>query len=231
MKIHIAIIEDESVYAEQLKEILEHWAKQLNCTVVLDYFKNGTSFLNTKFVTYDVAFLDVELEETMDGLSLAQNMRRNNYQGSIIFLTNYKEYVFQGYDVQALHYLIKPIKDQEIEKCMNMVFQLSKKNNYIFQYNNQTIKIPYYQIIYFSSANHYIDIYTIDATYSHKAKLAEIKCHLPYEFTQCHRSILVNMNHVKKIIKNEIFLTNGTELPISNTYLDNVRKTFLNTIL
>ncbi|WP_313527474.1 LytR/AlgR family response regulator transcription factor [Anaerotignum sp.] len=231
MNILIAIIEDESIYAQQLTEMLEHWAKQLNCTLTLDYFKNASSFLQTNFNSYDVAFLDIQLDETMDGLSLAQFMRKGNYQGSIIFLTSYKEYVFQGYDVQALHYLLKPVKEQDIKKCMNMVYQLTKENNYIIQSNSQTIKIPYHQILYFSSANHYIEVYMSEISYSHKAKLSDMISHLPYHFAQCHRSILVNMNHVEKIVKNEIFLSNGAKLPISNTYLEDVRKTFLDTIL
>lgn len=231
MNILIAIIEDESIYAQQLTEILEHWAKQLNCTISLDYFKNANSFLQTNFNSYDVAFLDIQLDETMDGLSLAQFMRKDNYQGSIIFLTSYKEYVFQGYDVQALHYLLKPVKEEDIKKCMNMVYQLTKENNYIIQNNAQTIKIPYHQILYFSCANHYMEIYTSEATYSQKTKLTDIISHLPYHFAQCHRSILVNLNHVEKIVKNEIFLSNGTKLPISNTHLEDVRKTFLDTIL
>jgi len=167
----------------------------------------------------------------MDGLALAQSLRKNNYHGSIIFLTSYKEYVFQGYDVQALHYLLKPIREDDIRKCMNVVLQLTRDNNYIFQYNNQTLKIPYHQILYFSSANHYIEIYTVEGVQMHKATLADILNNLPYEFTKCHRSILVNMSHVEKIVKNEIYLSNGNKLPISNTYLEQVRTTFLDTIL
>lgn len=231
MNIVIAMIEDESIFAEQLKEMLTHWAKQVNCTVSLDYFENANAFIKINFNVYDVAFLDIQLDGTMDGLCLAQYMRKNNYRGSIIFLTSFKEYVFQGYDVQALHYLLKPVKENDIKKCMNMVYQLARENNYIFQYNNETIKIPYHKILYFSSANHYIDIYTLEATYSHKAKLTDTISHLPYDFSQCHRSILVNMNHVEKIVKNELFLSNGNKLPISSTYLDHVRKTFLDTIL
>lgn len=197
----------------------------------MECFENANAFLKTNFDAYDVSFLDIQLDEAMDGLSLAQYLRKNNYQGSIIFLTSYKEYVFQGYDVQALHYLLKPVRENDIKKCMNMVYQLTRENNYIFQSNNQTIKIPYHKILYFSSANHYIDIYTLEATYSYKAKLADTISHLPYDFAQCHRSILVNMNHVEKIVKNEVFLSNGDRLPISSTYLEHVRKTFLDIIL
>lgn len=67
MNILIAIIEDESIYAEQLTEVLEHWAKQLNCTISLDYFKNANSFLQTNFNSYDVAFLDIQLDEQWMG--------------------------------------------------------------------------------------------------------------------------------------------------------------------
>ncbi|NLK36932.1 MAG: response regulator transcription factor [Epulopiscium sp.] len=231
MNILIAIVEDKETHAQELKKILKHWANQTNCTISMDYFESGSALLNSDFNAYDTAFLDIELDETMDGLALAQSLRKNNYRGSIIFLTSYKEYVFQGYDVQALHYLLKPIREEDIQKCMNMVLKLTRDSNYIFQYNNQTLKIPYHQILYFSSANHYIEIYTAEGMQRHKAKLADILSNLPYEFTKCHRSILVNMSHVAKIVKNEIYLSNGDKLPISNTYLEQVRTTFLNTIL
>ena len=231
MTINIAIVEDELIYAEQLKEILEYWSKQFNCSVTMDYFKDTNLLLENDFNVYDVAFLDIQIKDKMDGLSLAQLMRKKDYKGSIIFLTNYRDYVFQGYDVQALHYLLKPIDELDIKKCMNMVYQLTRENNYVLFSNNKTIKIPYQQILYFSSSNHYIDIKTVTTSYSHKAKIKDMKCHLPYHFVQCHRSVLVNINYVDKINKNNLILSNGEELPISNTYLEEVRTAFLSIIL
>lgn len=231
MTINIAIVEDELIYVKQLKEILESWSKQFHCTVTIDYFEDTNLLLENDFNVYNVAFLDIQIKDTMDGLSLAQLMRKKDYKGSIIFLTNYRDYVFQGYDVQALHYLLKPINELDIKKCMDMVYQLTTENNYIFFNNNKTIKIPYQHILYFSSSNHYIDINTTTISYSHKAKIKDMKCHLPYYFVQCHRSVLVNINYVDKINKNNLFLSNGEELPISNTYLEEVRTAFLSIIL
>ncbi|MDD3570552.1 MAG: LytTR family DNA-binding domain-containing protein [Lachnospiraceae bacterium] len=231
MTINIAIVEDENIFAKQLKEILEQWSKQLNCLVCIDYFKDTKLFLLNDFDNYDVAFLDIELNDTMDGLELAQLMREELYQGSIVFLTNYKEYVFQGYDVQALNYLLKPVKAEDIIKCMNIVYKLTRENAYVFNGNIESIKIPYSKILYFSSSNHYIDIYTTETTYSHRGKLADMKCHLPYNFIQCHRSILVNINHVEKIFKTDLVLVNGCTLPISGTYLEQIRTAFLSIIL
>jgi len=231
LTIRIAIVEDELIYAQQLKEILEQWAKQSNCLGCIDYFKNTKSFLLNDFYNYDVSFLDIELKDTMDGLELAQLMRKELYQGSIVFLTNYKEYVFQGYDVQALNYLLKPVKEEDIIKCMNIVYKSTRENAYVFNGNIESIKIPYSKILYFSSSSHYIDVYTTDTTYSHRGKLSDMKCHLPYNFIQCHRSILVNINHVEKIFKTDLLLVNGCTLPISGTYLEQMRTAFLSIIL
>lgn len=231
MTINIAIIEDEPIYAKQLKGILEQWAKQFNCLVCVDYFNDVKAFLLNDFDTYDVAFLDIELNDTMDGLELAQLMREKLYKGSIVFLTNYKEYVFQGYDVQALNFLLKPVKAEDIIKCMNIVFESIRENAYVFNSNIESIKIPYSKILYFSSSSHYMDIYTTETVYSHRGKLADMKCHLPYNFIQCHRSILVNINHVEKIFKTDLILVNGCTLPISGTYLEQIRTAFLSIIL
>lgn len=231
MTINIAVVEDEFIYVQQLKEILEQWSKQLNCWVSVNYFQEPHSFLANDIDTYDAVFLDIELKDTIDGFSLAQSMRKELYKGSIIFLTNYKEYVFQGYDVQALNYLLKPIDAIDIIKCMDRVYKLTGENNYVFSYNNKTIKIPYNKIIYFASSNHHIEVYTNDNTYSHRANLADIKCHLPHNFVQCYRSILVNINHIEKLFKTGLLLSTGETLPISSTYLEQIRTAFLSMII
>lgn len=230
MLINIATIDDENFYIEALNKELTLWSKQKGCHIELDKYTNASKFLASTYITYDIIFLDIELNDIINGLEIAQNIRKNGYEGSIVFLTNYMEFVLQGYDVKAMNYLMKPIKKEDIKKCMDEVYSLSKRNCYLFTSNNQVLKIAYQQILYFSASNHYVEVYTVDNVYKHKAKLSDIKCHLPLEFIQCHRSLIVNIKQVHQIKNHDLFLLNGTKLPISETFLDEIQAKLIDSI-
>lgn len=227
MLLDVAIIEDQPMDIEVLKEVLGQWAKKHRCVLQISTFSSGEEFLeDEKSIIHDVVILDIQLKG-IDGLDIAKNLRQNDFQGSIIFLTNFREYVFQGYDVRALQYLVKPVQYEMIEKCMNIVCMLFGTAYYTFSFKNNVEKLSFHEILYFSSDNHYIDIHTKERIYSHKAKFKDIIATLPSQFVQCHRSIILNVNHIEKIEKNMTYLSNGETQPISDTYLNSIRNAIL----
>lgn len=230
MILNIAIVDDQEIYVQQLKKFLVKWAKAKNCTLQVASYLSAEQFLKQKNFCLDVIFLDIQLGK-YNGIKLAKYLRKKGVQSPLIFLTSFQEYVFSGYDVQALQYLIKPPTYSMIEKCMNQVQQLSQTEHYAFFFKNEYIKIPYQDILYFSSANHYIEIHTKNQLYSQKQKLSIVKNLLPSFFLQCHRCLIVNSREIEKILKKEIFLSNDEVLPISATYLSKIRSALLNTSL
>lgn len=224
----IAIIEDEKLYSDQLIKLLQTYSKKTHFILNISSFKSGEKFFQHD-IRFDIVFLDIELPG-MNGMEIAKKLRAERYNGEIIFLTNHADYVFQGYDVRALHYLLKPVGYEAIHKCMQFFHGNRAEESFTFKTGNVYMKVPFYNILYFSSCNHYIEVYTKHDKYSFKGNLKDIAVNVPSNFKQCHRSLIVNINYIESITGKEIFLCNGERLPISNTFVESIRKSIVDSI-
>lgn len=113
---------------------------------------------------------------------------------------------------------------------MNQVLERLAEKNFVYRIKDTIIQIPYYKILYFSSSNHSTDIITKEKVYRIPQTLRNILKMLPYQFTQCHRTIIVNLQHIENMNSKEIFLSNQKSIPIGRTYLYSLRKNFMSMI-
>ena len=122
MNYKIAICDDSSADAVYVSGFVEAWAKERGYAVQLQKFSSAEQFLfhYAEDKQYDILLLDVEMGE-MDGVSLAKRVRQENETMQIVFITGYSDYISEGYEVAALHYLMKPVKGEklfsEIPRC------------------------------------------------------------------------------------------------------------------
>ena len=163
----------------------------------------------------------------MNGIEVAKRLRESGYQGIIVFLTAFREYVFRGYEVRALNYLLKPVK----ENTLFCVWMKSRRSYLIiptYTGNKQEIvSIPYADILTFSSRLHYVDILTVDGKcYEQMSTLNKIIVHLPSEFIRTHRSYIVNMAHIYRITSGTIELSNHLTTQIARSYSKDVISAF-----
>ena len=149
------------------------------------------------------------LLDGIDGVAAAHQLRGLGFQGQIIFLTASPEYVFDGYDVQALNYLLKPVAYDKIIRSLDYVEKMLNDDNYTFRHRGAVVRIPYSKIICFSSANHYTKIVTTEGNYNQLESIRTIFSHLPDRFHFCHRTVIVNIEHITML--------NGRELALSNS--------------
>lgn len=227
MDIRVAIVEDEEIIAKELRKALVVWeeAEKRKGDLVVKYYSTSEEFLAAG-ETFDIIFLDIELESKESGLKAAHKMRERGQQTPIVFLTSHKDKVFFGYKVHALDFLIKPIKQKEINWCMNQIADALCEECYIV-HGRESIKIPYASIYYFEVKLHYIKIMTKNGEQERLGSLKQLKQELPDEFIQCHRSYIVNLRHVRSIGTKTIYLDNGTCIDMSVTYRDDVRRLYL----
>ena len=218
MDISIGIIDDEYSYIEKLEELLHALEPDSGNCFNIVHFTSFTTQILSCLLSTDMLFLDIEIG-TQNGLSVAHLMRENGYQGCIIFLTAYKEYVFEGYKVNASDYLLKPITLEKLNEVMNRFYGTLKGNCYSFKSGSIITQIPYSEIIYFSSYRHYIEIHTTHATYQQLANLKSLLPVLPHQFVQCHRTTIVNILHIRKMTNVELTMSNNYKIPVSRTYL------------
>jgi len=218
----IAIVENEALHTENIQALLQKWSEEHHTTFEVAEFKSGEAFLKFNEINFDLVFMDI-LMDGIDGISTAHQLRKLGFRGQLVFLTAFSEYVFDGYDVQALNYLLKPIAYDKIAQCIDYVVKLLNDDRYTFRHQGSVVRIPYSQIIYFSSANHYTQIITTEGTFNQLESLRNIFSHLPDQFHFCHRTVIVNTEHVTMLKGRELVLSNHTKLPVSLTHLQDIR--------
>lgn len=184
-------------------------------------------FFTSSYLATDVYFLDISLKEE-NGVDIAKKLRAHNYKGHIIFLTGFQEYVFEGYSVRALDYLLKPIDPVKLDRDLEMIAEELSDQNYMVRTRSEMYKIPYKEILYISSSNHSIEIITEKEKFRQMISLREVLSHLPAYFQQCHRTIIIiNMKKVTCLTDNWVVLNGKEELPVGKKYLEKIRSTFL----
>lgn len=225
----IAVVENEEFFISQMKEILEKWKadKQANCKIHIDTFQSGEAFLKSDLESYQIVFMDIQLDGKLNGIKTAHVLRNRKCEVPLVFLTSYSQYVLTGYEVRALYYIVKPVEYKKVAWCMDKVFEMEFQGAYIYKDKEMIHKISYKDILYFQSSLHYIDIFTLKRTFRQKLSLKKLKTLLPPQFVACHRTVIVNVLKIDYINGKELRMTDGSILPISNTYLENIRHAFL----
>lgn len=223
MQIKIAIVENETQSCFDLQTQLKKWASTANHSILISAFASGEAFLQQNVFSYDVVFLDIELEN-INGIEIARYLRANDYSSDIVFLTSHSSYALAGHGVRALHYLLKPAPQKELFRCMDLVLERCSDFHYTYQYHNQTIHLPINDIIYMTSRNHKIEIITTSESYYQHTSIRNLIGRLPKQFQQCHRTTIINMHHLLNLVNRDAHLTNGHVVPISCTYLEHIRK-------
>ena len=226
----IVILEDNNIEYVKIKNSLKEWAENNDLEIFLSHFQSGESFFedpNNYNPKTDLFLLDIEMGE-MNGMDVAKKLRYLDYSGDIIFLTAFKDFVFDGYNVHAFNYLVKPLNKDILFKCLSEIDSKHHAACYIYRNKQQdVVSIPYHEIISFSVNRHYIDITTTGQVYEQYNNLNKIISILPRNFVQVHRSYIINLSHVYKLSQNKIYLSNGSTVEVGRTYLNDFKTKYL----
>ena len=135
MKYKIAICDDSDADREYVLKMVNHWAAEAGHQVNINTFVSAENFLfhYTEECDYDILLLDIEMG-AMDGVTMAKQLRKNNDTIQIIFITGYSDYISEGYEVAALHYLMKPVKEEKLTLVLERATQKISKNEKIINF-------------------------------------------------------------------------------------------------
>lgn len=229
MKYKIAVCDDEQDQIEYISSVLSAWSRQNSCTCDINIFYSAEAFLfdYTEDQTYDILLLDVEMKG-MTGLELARRIRRDNNRAEIIFITAHFEFVGEGYEVDALHYLVKPISEDKLMQVLDKAAQKlsAEPPSLIINYSGETLRIYESDILYVESFLHYIVIQTRDKAYKIKENLSAFEQKLSDDFYRVHRSYLVSLKHITGISRTSVSIGN-TVLPLSRGKYDDIHRAFI----
>lgn len=230
-KINIAIVDDEKVQTELLKKYVKNWAARKNIIVSAEDFPSAESFefswsMDKK---YSIILLDIQMKG-QNGMILAKKIRLEDEKITIIFITAISDYISEGYDVDALNYLIKPIKEDKLYECLDKaVLKMPKEDKYILLDTEEgTQKISENDIIYIEAFAHFIEINTVKGKYSARKNISSLEKELDENlFVRCHRSCIVGLRYIKRITNNELELDSGQTIPISRRQYSNTNTAFI----
>lgn len=230
MRYKIAICDDMEEDVKYISSAVNKWAEKENITVDIETFPSAESFLfrYAEQKTFDILLLDVEMRG-ISGIELAKQIRSDNNYVEIIFVTSHFELSGEGYEVDALHYLVKPITESKLTKVLSKADKkLSVEPlSLVVACNGQTIKLFEKDILYIESFQHYIVIHTNNCEYKLKENISSIAEKLSDVFYRTHRSYLVSLKHVVKISRTAVWVNNGTELPLARGKYDEINYAFI----
>ncbi|MDE6388830.1 MAG: LytTR family DNA-binding domain-containing protein [Lachnospiraceae bacterium] len=235
--LNIAIIEDEQIHTELLSGYLSTWSKEHGQEVSIQEFTSAESFL---FVweerkDFDVLFVDIQMAG-MSGIEMAKKVRQRDEDIAIVFTTGITDYMETGYEVEALHYLVKPISMEKIGQCMDKVQRRSYKQEYVLVHGKEeTIRISVEKITYVEAQGHgsVIEVYAQNDKKERMRiaiteSISEMEKRLTmHGFVRCHRSYLCRIGSIHQIGKTDITLDSGSVIPVSRRLYTEINRAFI----
>lgn len=229
--IKIAVCDDEIVFAERMKTIINTYCMEKQIPYEIDLYQSGREFIadNIKMLGYQIVFLDINMEE-IDGLETAKELRKMCKDTYVIFVTAFINYTLEGYKVDAIRYLLKTGEnfEQSVYEALNAVFQKMRYTpiirKFCFQEGNKNIALE--KILYIESVLHKLTFHIFEEdiiSYTMYDTLNNIAGMFNKDFVRIHQSYLINLRFVRKIDGRDLILSNDISLPIARSKLKEVR--------
>lgn len=227
----IAVCEDDRAIREDLSRLIRNQAPKAN---VVEY-QSGEELINTKG-SFDIYFLDIEMGK-VSGMDLARLIREQEESGRqrsiIIFVTGYREYMEEAFDVNAFHYLVKPVDVEKFSEVFHRawkevsVFREQTKKYIMVKSCGTQRKLLLKDIYYIESGNKKVIFHTTDGTLEVYGKMDELENRLGNTFYRCHRCYLVNMEKISAYSGDHIQVTNGDKLLLARKKYSDFIKTYM----
>ena len=219
----IAVCDDEELFRIEFKSVLDKVL--INAEYDIDTFSGGSSlyeaFLKNPF---DLVFLDIEMPG-IDGITLAKRLRAVSENVQIVFLTSHIEYALEGYEVNALRYLVKPVDMNKLSEVLKYI--QDKKNNsrqIMIKQEGEDIVIDISDIIYMESMDKNVRIVTSKSEYITRYNISDYEEELKNSgFLRIHRGYLISLSKVKKIVKNDVVMDGDFSLPVSRSNIKTLK--------
>lgn len=216
MDIKIGICDDDPAQVTMTETLTAQWALENGHDARIKIYKNAESLLFDfeGESDFDILLLDIEMGD-MNGVTLAKNIRKKSETVQIIFITGYSDYISDGYDVAALHYLMKPLKAEKLFEVLNRAAVKIKKDEKTLtvRTEEETFRIPIREIKYIDVCKNDITIHAKrDITV--RKTLSEIEKELDGRFFRTGRQSIINLDYVRRTTKNSVTLAGGDEVPL-----------------
>ena len=216
MAYRVAIVDDSIKDAEFVQGILNSWADLRQANIQAEVFPSAESFLfrYAEDKDWDILLLDIEMG-AMDGVTMAKRVRQDNEAVQIVFITGYSDYIAEGYEVAALHYLMKPVNREKLLSVLDRALEKRKQEERCLNLEayGEMVRIPFYDIRYLDVHQNYVTVHA-KADYTVKRTLGDFEKELDNRFCRVGRAMILNLKYIQRVTKTEVRLSDGTALPL-----------------
>ena len=225
----IAICDDTEIDRNFIKDIVTDWANKSGVKPDIHMFSSAEEFLfeYEDCKDYQILLLDIEMGQ-MDGVSLAKELRKTNDSAQIVFITGYSDYIAEGYEVSALHYLMKPVREEKLSEVLDRAVSKFGKDEkaLMLESGGETNLVPIYRIRFIDVRGNYTTVHA-DKEYTIKKTLSDEEKELDERFYRVGRSCIVNLTQISKVTKTDIFFNSGETVPLPRGSYEKVNRAII----
>lgn len=225
----IAVCEDEKTELEQIIRVAKEILKRNELVYHISKYENGEELLTAiqKGMEFDLLLVDVLLKG-MNGIEFAAQLRKQKNDTAIVFVSWSRDMALQGYEVEAVRYLAKPIEPKRLEEALLFCYERKKKPEILLPTANGQCRISSSDIMYAEAQGRNVKLILTTEEIEVNIKISELKELLSSkQFVFSHRAYLVNLAFIKYIRCYEIELTDGRILPISKYRISQIKEMFV----
>lgn len=232
-RIRIGICEDDPVQLKYLKQEVESYYRKQEYEAVTEAFGSAEELLfqYPSGLPFHCLLLDIGLKK-MDGVSLAKQIRNQDKELPIIFITGERDYVLEGYKVGAIRFLLKPYKPEDLSEALSCICQIREEQqaeSYVgFQYQGEYRKLKKTEILFAEIRGHYLFIRTTESEYEMKGSMKQLQQEWGDDcFCLANRSVLVNLHNVERITRSDCELCDGSCVAVSRGCYPELNRRFV----
>ena len=165
----------------------------------------------------DLLFLDIEMP-LMNGLAFLRTLKS---PPKTIITTAYREYAYEGYELDVLDYLLKPFSYERFRKATDRLQPAAapdEEKALLLKDQGSLFRVPYRDILYIEGCKDYVKVVTAAKTHLHHATMQAMADTLGTAFGRAHRSFIVSAAHIRRLQPEQVELTDGSLIPIGSSY-------------
>lgn len=215
--VSIAVCDDKLLECVTISAKIRACMEELGMPCSIEQFRSGRKLVECAG-RFDIIFLDILMKE-MDGIETARQCRKSSFDKTLIFLSSSRSYVFDAYDVEAFHYLVKPVEDEKLKNVLKRA--LEKERPHLREYlvvskERQQRKLFLDAVLYFEIRGRQIEVHEKNGSFTYYEQMGVLERQLTGKgFFRCHKSYILNLNHVDVYNRQEAILDNGERIIIA----------------